>query len=167
MDYYIQNEFQIKSTIEEKPGAGGGVRTYHVWHSCTCCVHVNKTMAHSYSHNYMSQQNECFLIIMHLSTCILSFFFQDIFSVIITRLFIMISYSSLKENCFFKEIYILSNTSFEAGRFEKNMLKMLNIINIVQKYKWTPLYALLHGNFQIFVIVYRFQFFNSINPLKL
>lgn len=24
MDYYIQNEFQIKSTIEEKPGAGGG-----------------------------------------------------------------------------------------------------------------------------------------------
>lgn len=46
----------------------------------------------------------------------------------------MISYSSLKENCFFKEIYILSNTSFEAGRFEKNMLKMLNIINIVQKY---------------------------------
>lgn len=79
----------------------------------------------------------------------------------------MISYSSLKENCFFKEIYILSNTSFEAGRFEKNMLKMLNIINIVQKYKWTPLYALLHGNFQIFVIVYGFQFFNSINPLKL
>lgn len=47
----------------------------------------------------------------------------------------MISYSSLKENCFFKEIYILSNTSFEASRFEKNMLKMLNIINIVQKYK--------------------------------
>lgn len=79
----------------------------------------------------------------------------------------MISYSSLKENCFFKEIYILSNTRFEAGRFEKNMLKMLNIINIVQKYKWTPLYALLHRNFQIFVIVYRFQFFNSINPLKL
>lgn len=83
----------------------------------------------------MSQQNECFLIIMHLSTYIPSFFFQDIFSVIITRLFKMISYSSLKENCFFKEIYILSNTSFEAGRFEKNMLKMLNIINIVQKYK--------------------------------
>lgn len=25
MDYYIQNEFQIKSTIEEKPGAGGGL----------------------------------------------------------------------------------------------------------------------------------------------
>lgn len=35
----------------------------------------------------------------------------------------MISYSSLKENCFFKEIYILSNTSFEAGRFEKKYVK--------------------------------------------
>lgn len=116
-------------------------------------------MALSYSHSYMSQQNECFLIIMHLSTCILSFFFQDIFSVIITRLFIMISYSSLKENCFFKEIYILSNTSFEAGRFEKNMLKMLNIINIVQKYKWTSLYALLHWKY---ISIPIFQFNQSI-----
>lgn len=43
----------------------------------------------------------------------------------------MIFYFFLKENCFFKDIYILFNISFEVGRFEKNMLKMLNIINIV------------------------------------